>query len=441
MTPIEFRKEHAPWGEKAYLGIEPRNPFATRMIAHKHDAKRAGRHYDFRFLIGNRAVSFATRYGLPGPNEKRLWIRQPDHAPDYMDFEGEIPKGQFGEGKVGIAMDENVIVHPGASKIDFTMPDGKRYVARSTKGQQWLVMQRKELKAEEGFMPRFKEKREKSDAFLDDPKMTAQEKIEGWNAWMTVQPHGNAFQSVARDGHRAGKEYTHHVPQLRDLKTQDKWHGWTFNVELFHPKGIRETASILGKKDPTEAVLQQKRRGPVRPYILRVGKAPGMDASQLTEKQHREYAEAFVKDVGDPLVRVPKISRTEKRSFCKGIIGKGGEGCVLMDESRPASEAILYKYKLPLEVDLKVVGVTPGEGQFAGRGIGALIVEDAKGKRFKVGSGMTHSQRLAWWQNRREIVNRIVKVRGEPPTKKALIKPRFVHETDKARPDDISKFF
>jgi DNA ligase D-like protein (predicted 3'-phosphoesterase) len=47
------------------------------------------------------ARSWAVPKGLPEiKGERRLAIQVNDHNIDYMDFEGEIPKGMYGAGKV-----------------------------------------------------------------------------------------------------------------------------------------------------------------------------------------------------------------------------------------------------------------------------------------------------------------------------------------------------
>lgn len=88
----DFAKTAEPAGEIA-SGV------GNRFMVQKHDATRL--HWDFRLELDGVLKSWAvTRGPSLDPAEKRLAVRTEDHPLSYADFEGTIPKGEYGGGTV-----------------------------------------------------------------------------------------------------------------------------------------------------------------------------------------------------------------------------------------------------------------------------------------------------------------------------------------------------
>ena len=90
----DFSKTAEPSGQEK---VQPSN--RRRFVVQKHRATRL--HYDFRLELDGTFKSWAvTRGPSLDPADKRLAVEVEDHPLDYGDFEGTIPKGQYGGGTV-----------------------------------------------------------------------------------------------------------------------------------------------------------------------------------------------------------------------------------------------------------------------------------------------------------------------------------------------------
>src|ERR1039458_8399787 len=109
MSLSKYReKRHAERTPEPFGHIVPTGRSATGgiFVIQKHAARRL--HYDFRLAMEGVLRSWAVPKGPSlDPKEKRLAVMVEDHPIDYGDFEGVIPRDNYGAGE-GIVWDRGV---------------------------------------------------------------------------------------------------------------------------------------------------------------------------------------------------------------------------------------------------------------------------------------------------------------------------------------------
>jgi len=132
---------------------------APRFVVQRHRARRL--HYDFRLEIDGVLVSWAVPKGLTlDPKARHLAVHVEDHPLEYADFEGVIPRGEYGAGDV-IVWDRGTWELHGATDAAAALEAGELHVelygeklrgrfvlVRSDRGDrgrdEWLVLHKRD---------------------------------------------------------------------------------------------------------------------------------------------------------------------------------------------------------------------------------------------------------------------------------------------------------
>lgn len=95
----EYRAKRTARSTPEPSGRSTKAATGSRFVIQRHDATNL--HFDFRLQVGDVLASWAVPKGPSlDPRDKRLAARTEDHPLDYIDFEGSIPKGDYGGGTV-----------------------------------------------------------------------------------------------------------------------------------------------------------------------------------------------------------------------------------------------------------------------------------------------------------------------------------------------------
>jgi bifunctional non-homologous end joining protein LigD len=114
----------------------------SAFVVHRHHASRL--HYDLRLERGGVLRSWAVPKGLPPrPGIMRLAVNVEDHPLDYINFEGVIPKGQYGGGTMWkFAQGRHEITKEKKDGFYFRLNSPElngEYRIHHTKENQWLL--------------------------------------------------------------------------------------------------------------------------------------------------------------------------------------------------------------------------------------------------------------------------------------------------------------
>jgi bifunctional non-homologous end joining protein LigD len=387
----DFRSTPEPRGRGAGGG-------GGRFVVQEHHARRL--HWDLRLEHEGVLASWALPRGIPAhPKENRLAVRTEDHPLEYLEFEGEIPKGEYGAGTMtvwdrGTFEAEKFRAEEVIAEFQGERLRG-RYALFRTRGDDWLI-HRMDAPEDPGYEPmpdRLAPMLARSGPLpADDAAFGYEVKWDGIRALLYCD-HGH----LNLQG-RNFSDFTPRYPELRDLARGLGARRLILDGEVvaFDEQGRPSFERLQTRMHlaSDSAIRRRMRDTPVTFVIFDLLYLDGRSTLPLRYEERRELLERL--ELEGSAWRTPRYHRGEGRALLDATSRLGVEGIVAKKLHCPYEpgrrSAAWIKVKNVKVQDVVIGGWTPGLGGRSGH-VGALAVGVMEDGRLvyvgKVGTGFT----------------------------------------------------
>jgi len=379
---LEEYKRKRDFAETPEPAGKPGEEDRDRFVIHEHHARRL--HWDLRLEREGVLASWAVPKGIPtDPDENHLAVHTEDHPIEYIDFSGEIPKGNYGAGKM-------VIFDEGTYECHKWKPDrevmitfhGKRvqgkYVLFHTRDKDWMI-HRMDPPVDtdrdpfpEHVVPMLARLGDLPSA-RDDDKYGYEIKWDGIRAIYYSQPGDFHIES------RNLKDITPRWPELRALGREMGARDAVFDGEIVtldedgRPSFQRLQSRMHLASD--SAVRKRMKTVPAVYMIFDLLYLDGRDLTGLPYTERRELLESL--ELDGPNWKAPGYHVGDGKAMREASKAQGLEGVIAKRLDCPYTPGRRgggwIKVKNHQRQELVVGGWLPGEGNRSGR-IGSLLM-------------------------------------------------------------------
>lgn len=443
-----FEKTPEPAGELRTRTSAVQTGTGSAFVVHRHHATRL--HYDLRLEQNGVLKSWAVPKGLPPrPGILRLAVNVEDHPLDYVNFEGAIPKGEYGGGMMWkFAQGRYQITQQKQKGFYFRLQSRElngEYRIHHTKENQWLLERVDKPQVDwlrdpvEPMLARPANKPPESDDYLYEVK------------WDGIRAVISLDEGEVRIRGRNGLDITKQFPELLVPEQAFRATSALFDGEIVcvQGEGKPEFSNVIHR-------MQQSAKGAIErartncPAVCYVFDCLYLDGRPIVNEpltRRREWLEDAIKK--DTPYRVsqafddgPGLFEAVKEMGLEGIMAKQ-RGSTYAPGKRNDS---WLKIKRRQTVECVIIGYTEGKGDRQ-KYFGGLHLAQADGNALKyvgkVGSGFDEESLKAVSAELRKLTRtkRPVKERPLDDVRSVWLEPKVMCEVQYASltPDGIMR--
>jgi bifunctional non-homologous end joining protein LigD len=426
----DFEKTPEPKGARRGRNAE------ARFVVQEHHARRL--HWDLRLEHEGTLASWALPRGVPAhPDENRLAVRTEDHPLEYLEFHGEIPKGEYGAGSMTIwdsgtfeaekfRADEVIATFHGERMHG-------RYALFRTRERDWMI-HRMDPPEDAGYEPLPERLR---------PMLARSGKLPPKESQFGFEVKWDGIRTVATIDHghidlrgRNGSDFTARYPEVRELARALGSRRIVLDGEVvaFDDEGRPSFERLQSRMHlaSDSAVRRRMRDIPATYVIFDLLYLDGHVTTSLSYEERRDLLERL--ELEGPAWRTPAYHRGEGKALLAATKDLGIEGIVAKKLDCPyqpgARASHWIKVKNVHTQDVVIGGWTPGEGgRLASLGSLAAGVMEGGDPVYagKVSTGFTE-QTLALLKRELEPLARDTSpfAGRQPPKGTRFVEPRLV---------------
>ncbi len=411
MPPLrEYRRKRDPAATpEPFSDGKRRRRKAPIFVVQRHDASRL--HYDFRLEMNGALASWAVPKGVPlEPGTQHLAVHVEDHPLSYGDFEGEIPKGNYGAGTVEIwdrgtyelveeKRDGGLTVHLHGEKLEGLWALVPAKLSGDPKN--WLLVRKRE-----------------AEKVLLQHRVTSRHRYAPMLATVseTVPTSAGWLFEVKWDGYRAVATMRGGEVELRsrnDNSLNERFPTVVRALEraLRTPDCVLDGEVVAIGKDgrATFSAMQQGSDGTTYVYVaFDALEIEGEPIVGLPLRERRERLAALIDrrrggvQVSDTFDDGPALYRAAEQQQFEGIVAKRTDS--VYEPGRRSRNWL--KIKTHGRQEFVVAGYTKGQGRRAGR-FGSLVLGVWEDGRLRytgnVGTGFNDGEIEKLWRRLRKL--------------------------------------